>query len=268
MSVRTPALVALILLISLVLAGAPLAAAPLQQGNEYNITSPAQGATVSGVVEVVGTVTHPNFVSYGVLYAAGPEPTGNSQWVEIVFGVQNEVTNSVLATWDTAARTEDGQPVVPNGVYTLALARYKEGSDEPDVSFVRNITVNNEEELETPTPTLTPLPTAVPGTPTAVPIDQPPTATPLSPGTAAPGETPVAPPPGEDSAGGSGEVGAETETEGGGEVALDTGRLRGAFFDGVKIALLLFVLWGLYVVGKAAFRYYLRTQRTGPPGRK
>ncbi|HIE38748.1 MAG TPA: hypothetical protein EYP77_06730 [Anaerolineae bacterium] len=229
-----------------------LLAAPLAQGDQVIILSPGDGATVSGAVEIIGTVTHPNFVSYGVLYAPGPAPTADSQWVEVVFGVQEQVENGVLAVWDTTARTEDGQPVVPNGVYTLALARYRQGSDTPDLFFVRNVTVNNEEV--TPTPTLTPLPPAVPATPTAVPVEQPPTPTPRPSPTPRPGETPAAAP-------------IVEEDEGGG-LAFDVGRLRAAFFDGARITLLLFGLWGLYVFGKAAVRYYLRTRRPGPPGRR
>lgn len=249
---RRLALVALILFGVLELSGSPLLAAPLFQGDQVVIVSPGDNATVSGVVEIIGTVTHPAFVSYGVLYAPGPAPTAESQWVEIVFGVQEPVVNGVLATWDTIARTEDGQPVVPNGVYTLALARYRQGSDTPDLFFVRNVTVYNEEV--TPTPTLTPLPTAVLATPTSVPVEQPPTPTPRPSPTPRPGETPAAAPiVGEDQGGG---------------LAFDTSRLRSAFFDGAKITLLLFGLWGLYVFGKAAVRHYLRTRRPGPPGRR
>jgi hypothetical protein len=247
----------LVLAGSLGLAGGQLMAAPLPQVDQVVITSPRDNANVRGAVEIVGTAAHPNFESYGVLYAAGPGPTGNSRWVTIVFGVEEQVVDGVLAVWDTAARTEDGQPVVPNGVYTLALVRYREGGTEPDTQFfVRNVSVLNEEgeEEATPTPTLPPLPTAVPVTPTPVPVDMPPTPTPRP--TAEPGVGPAPAAP------------AEGEGEEGGAAALDVGRLRGAFFDGVKIALLLFVFWGLYTLGKVVVRYYLRTGRIDLPWKK
>jgi len=252
-------LTAAIIAASVACSASSILAAPPAQENQNVITSPAAGSTVSGVVQIIGTVTHPNFVSYGVLYASGPEPTGSSQWVEIVFGVQTQVTNGVLATWDTTARTEDGRPIVPNGVYTLALARYKQGSDEPDVTFVRNVTVSNQAETEeeeatpTPTPELTEMPTAQAVQPTAVLVEQPPTSTPPAALTTEPDQTPS-----------SGTTGSTSSDR----AALDVSRLRGAFFSGVKITLLLFFLWGLYVTGKAILRYYLRTQRLGPPDKR
>ena len=42
---------------------------------------------------------------------------------------------------------------------------------------------------------------------------------------------------------------------------IDVGELRGAFVEGARITLLLFGLWGLYVLLKVGVRYLLRTQR-------
>jgi hypothetical protein len=244
-------LTVLLLLLIVGAATGRLAAAPLPQDNQYFISYPTEGAMVSGAVEIIGTVTHPNFDSYGVLYAPGAGPTADSQWVQIVFGAGEQVSNGVLAVWDTAAFTEDGQPLVPNGVYTLALARYRGGSTEPDLQFIRNITVNNIDVTPTPAePTSTPeaMPTAAVATPTSVPVEQPPTATPRP--SAVPGsdETPEA---------GPGE-GNEEEGDGGVELPIDPGQLRGAFFEGARITLLLFVLWGVYVLLKAGVRYLMR----------
>jgi hypothetical protein len=254
------ALAALILLGSVGLAEGELLAAPLSQEDLYVITFPSDNATVNGVVEITGTVTHPNFDSYGVLYAPGPAPTADSQWATIVFGVEEPVVNDVLATWDTTALTEDGQPVVPDGVYTLALARYRDGRTGPDdpIYFVLNVTVSNGAVTATPPPTNTPepLPTAVPVTPTPPSVEQPPTSTPRP--SPAPG-----PGGGETTVPQAGEEGGEDD-----ELLLDLGRLRGAFFRGMRIALLLFGLWGLYFFGKAGVRYYLREYGPGPPGRR
>jgi hypothetical protein len=242
----------IVALLAHALGGVSILAAPVSQENQYMITYPTEGAMVSGAVEIQGTVAHPSFDSYGVLYAPGPGPTAESQWVQIVFGVQQPVVNGVLATWDTAALDDNGQPVVPNGVYTLALARYREGSPEPDLQFVRNITVNNAVVTATPSPTTeaTPFPTAALETPTPVPVERPPTATPRPSPTAAPGETPVAGPGADD--------GAEGDDEGGFSLPVDANQLRGAFLDGVRFTLLLFALWGVYVLIKAVVRYLLR----------
>ncbi|HEY76575.1 MAG TPA: hypothetical protein G4O00_10410 [Thermoflexia bacterium] len=240
--------VALTVSLFIVSTGSLLAAPPAQE-DQIAIFFPADNAVVSGVVEIVGSVTHPNFDRYSLYYAPGPAPTAQSVWTPIVLDVRTPVVNDVLATWDTTALTGDGQRVVPDGVYTLTLVRWRQGSTSPDQVFVRNITVRNE-GVETPTPTLTPLPTPVPMTPTPVPIEQPPTATPRPTPTLGPGETP--PPPG--------------ESEKDGETPFDLSVARAAFLRGVRITLLLFGLWGLYVAGKIGFRYYLRTYRTRPPG--
>jgi hypothetical protein len=224
----------------------PTLAAPPRQEDQAIIVSPTAGSTVSGRVDIIGTVTHPSFVSYGVRYAPGAAPAADSQWVPIVIDVEEPVVNGVLATWDTTA--------IPDGVYTLELTRYREGVPAPDFRYVNDITVSDEAGAPTPTPTLTPLPTAAPGTPTAVPVERPSTPTPVSSATPRPGETPAA------------VVAEEGEEEG---PALDLSRLRTAFFNGVKVALLLFVLWGLYVFGRAVIRYLLRTgQLELPWGKK
>ena len=248
------ALIILVVLGSVCVAQGRLMAAPLFQQDLNVITFPGDSATVSGVVEIIGTASHPNFNSYGVLYAPGPAPTGESQWVAINFGVEQEVVGGSLALWDTTAFTEDGQPVVPNGTYTLALARYRDGSSEPDLYYVRNITVNNEDVTPTPAATPEPLATAVPVTPTPVPVEQPPTLTPRASDVAEPEETQVAPVPISQE-----ETGEEQSSP------LDLGRLRDAFIRGARTTIILFVVWGLYVAGRTAVRYFLRNRELQPP---
>jgi len=250
-------LIAIVLFGLLAWSGQPLLAAPSSQDDQLVITSLSDGSTVSGVVQIIGSVTHPNFYSYGLFYAAGPVPTGDSQWVQLVFDVMTPVSNGVLATWDTTALAADGQPAVPNGMYTLTLVRYRQGITSPDQIFIRNVTVNNQAGQETPTPTptptLPPLQTADASIPTNVPVEQPPTFTPMAPGTTPqPGETPEMTPGGEEETG----------------VAIDTGRLRGAFLDGAKVTLLLFFLWGLYIAARAVVRYLLRTRQFELPWKK
>ena len=244
---------ALIVAVLSILCAGDLLAAPLVQEDQIAIFSPTDGAVVSGAVEIVGSVTHPNFDRYSLYYAPGPAPTAQSTWTPIVLDVREPVVNGVLGTWDTTALTEDGQRVVPDGVYTLTLVRWRQGSTTPDQIFIRNITVHNE-ELATPTPTLTPLPTPVPATPTSVPVEQPPTATPRPSPTPRPGETPTTP--------------SEQGTEQQDSIAFDLLDMRSAFLRGVRTTVLLFAAWGLYVLGKAGFRYYVRTRRHSGPRRR
>lgn len=221
-------------------------AAPSQQEQIWIITGPAEGSTVSGEIAIVGTATHPNFDSYGVLYAAGPRPTADSQWVPLVFGAKTMVTNGTLATWDTTS--------IPNGQYTLALAVYEIGNTEPKLHFTNNITVFNEQVTPTPEPTPepievdTPLPDE-PLTPIEVPtIEQPPTATPRPTPTMAP------------------EAAVDEEDEGDGGAFdpaqfLSFDAIKEAAKLGIQLAVLLYAAGLLYTAAKAVIRYYLRQMR-------
>ena len=224
-------------------------AAPLAQARSV-VTYPAEGTTVSGVVEVTGIATHPNMDFYQVRYAAGPEPTGSSQWVDFAIVEATQVENDVLGAWDTT--------VIPDGEYTLALAVW--GVNDPAgpyVFFVTHLRVNNAQPVATPTPeeaTPEPMPTAVIG-PTATPvaIEQPATPTPRP--------SPVP----------QDEVAEETmmpsPEEEGFDVPLNVAELRTAFCTGGLITGILLLLWGSYLVAKAGVRWFLRQQRTNrPPG--
>ncbi|MBC7226443.1 MAG: hypothetical protein H5T61_04340 [Thermoflexales bacterium] len=231
-------------LLALLVVRGPLGAAPLPQENVVIITFPTNGATVSGVVQILGSVAHPNFDRYSIYYAPGPAATATSQWQPLVLDVRQQVINGVLAQWDTTAIAEDGSPLIPNGVYHMVLIRYREG-DVTDSFFVNNITVQNEAVTPTPTPTeeAAEIPTPGPETPTPVPVEMPPTATPRPSPTPRPEVTPTAP------------------TGGGGTSALDGAQILGAFMRGARITLLFFGIWGLYLLVKILLRYYLRTRR-------
>jgi len=222
-------------------------AAPQYQARAV-ITYPSDGMMVSGVVDVIGIATHPNMNFYQVRYAAGPQPTGDSQWVDIAFVYETQVENDVLVTWDTT--------LIPDGQYTLALAVW--GTDDaasPYLFFVTHLTVNNAQPVATPTsepPTPEPMPTAVAGpTPTPVPVEQPATPTPY------PSPTSLS------------EAIEETATpsardEGGLSLPLDVAELRAAFYSGGLITVMLFLMWALYLLVKAGVRWFIR-QRMGPP---
>ncbi len=231
----------------------PGAAAPLPQGRA-SISYPTSGLVVSGVVDIIGTATHPNMHSYQLRYAPGPQPTGDSQWVDFAIVQATQVDNGVLASWNTTG--------LPDGQYTLALAVW--GQDDPSnpyVFFVTNLTVNNAAAPPTPTPEETPtstpepLPTAVTGpTPTPVTIEQPATPTPLP-----TQEAPATAPAEETAAPDSGEGSSRLR------IALDTEELSSAFCTGASLSMLLLLLWGFYLLLKATVRWLLRQRRRPPP---
>lgn len=221
-------------------------AAPLFQARSI-VSYPEDGMTVSGKVEIKGVATHPNMNFYQLRYAAGPRPTGESQWVDFAVVEGKQVENDVLATWDTTQ--------IPDGQYTLALAVWGfDDQNSPYVTFVTQLTVNNANPPATPTPeqqqvTPTPVPTVeVRATPTPVTIQQPATPTPRP--------TPTAE---EESEG----VPTPTPDEGP-SVALNVGELRDSFCTGGLFTILLLALWGLYLLAKIGVRWYLR-RRTEQP---
>ncbi len=247
----------LLILASLCLALVPLqpgSAAPLTQDSVLNITWPTEGTTLSGQVEIRGTATHPNFNSYGLLYANGARVTGETNWrldSPITWNVNTMVVNGILGTWDTTQ--------LPNGQYVLALAVFEIGNETPAVYFVNNLTILNEETTPTPEATATPTEEEVgetateeAGTPPPAPtIELPPTATPRPTATIAPEG-----------------VGSEDDNDGDDESGLlPTGifsidAVKDAFKTGVQFAVLLYAIGLLYTLAKAAIRYYLRQTRS------
>jgi hypothetical protein len=201
--------------------------------------------TLGGIVEVRGIATHPNLNFYQVRYAPGATVTAETQWVDFAIVQGSPVENGVLGSWDTTA--------LPDGPYVMAIAVWGHSDGFPDYQFVQNLTVNNAQFVPSPvaeTPTPEPLPTTAAGpSPTPVTIAQPATPTPRPTATAASlvtdEETPMAAP----SAG----LGLR--------LPLSFSDLREAFCTGGGIAVLLLLLWGLYLLLKAVVRYVLRQTR-------
>lgn len=245
----------LLLAVSALLAGlfsAPLrltTAAPPSQDTVLSVTYPSEGSTLSGEVAIMGTATTANFVSYGLLYATGDHVGGSTNWRQddtIAWNVQTMIVNGVLGTWDTTR--------VPNGQYVLALVVYQAGSGEPFLHFVNNLTVHNEETTPTPEPTETPT-GEEPGAadPTAESELPPPAATLQQPSTATPRPTPTLEPA-------SSSEEEDTDDEGGlfsGDI-FSVEAVKEAFVLGAQLAFLLYAIGILYVLAKAAVRYYLR----------
>ncbi|MCP4539076.1 MAG: hypothetical protein GY832_18225 [Chloroflexi bacterium] len=241
--------VGMILVMVSLTVGSPGLAAPQYQARSV-ISYPSDGMTVSGVVDVTGVATHPNLNSYQLRFAAGPQPSGDSQWIDFAIVEGTQVENGVLGTWDTT--------ILPDGQYTLALAVWgANDAASPYVFFATSLTVNNSVPVAEPTeepPTPEPLATAVIG-PTATPVavEQPPTPTvPASP--TAEGETEVVEEVATPSAG----------DEEGFSLPIEFAELRGAFVAGGKIVLWLFSLWALYLFVKALVRWLLRQRARGP----
>jgi hypothetical protein len=175
--------------------------------------------------------------------------TDETNWrldTPITWNIETMVVNGILGTWDTTQ--------VPNGQYVLALAVYEVDNQTPNVYFVNNLTVNNEEATPTPEATATPEadePDAEPTTDEAAPppaaptISLPPTSTPR------PTATLVA-------AGAEDEEGGDDE---GGLLPTDifsVDAVKDAFKTGAQFAFLLYAVGILYTLAKAAIRYYLR----------
>jgi membrane peptidoglycan carboxypeptidase len=146
------------------------------------LTAPIDGATVSGVVPLIGTVTLPDFERYDLTYSRGWSE-GNWEWISGPHEAQ--VTNGQLGEWNTGD--------VDDGEYLVRVVAYAKGGGRTEYKV--RVRVQNNAPIETPTPVITetpfPLPTETPW-PTETPLPLP-TETPLP--TAPPPENTVTPLP-------------------------------------------------------------------------
>jgi hypothetical protein len=148
----------------------PGLAAPLLQDQQPVIAQPQQDAVVKGVVQVVGTATHPDFQRYELYYTPWPV-AGDNAWIFIGPDAHyQQQPLGLLGTWDSRA--------VPDGAYGLRLRVVRKDGNYSD-SEARRVTVANVKAPDTPTPTASP--TVTPGgVPTQEPTQEPtlePTAT-------------------------------------------------------------------------------------------
>lgn len=135
------------------------------------IVEPKPDAAVRGVVQIVGTATHPQFQKYQIYFAPWPIPSDNSwAWISEAFSQQ---PLGLLGTWDS--RT------VPDGAYALRVRVVKMDGNYLD-SDPRRVLVVNTRPLPSPTPIATdtpvPAPTVARPTPTTVIEVLPPAETP------------------------------------------------------------------------------------------
>jgi 1A family penicillin-binding protein len=148
---------------------------------EVRITSPAAGATVDGVVPIVGTVVVPNFDRYEVQYGVGANPIGMG-WISGPHLAQ--VREGQLTTWDATH--------LAPGLYTVRVTAW----DKDGHSIAGEVEFYVASPTETPTPTPRPTETPIPSpTPTlAPPTSPPPTSTPTTEPTIEPSATPTTAP--------------------------------------------------------------------------
>lgn len=139
-----------------------------------DITAPAVGEVVSGVVQISGTAIDADFAHYELAYALDP-PITEESWIPIQPPITQQVRDGILGAWDTT-------PLV-DGRYLIRLRVVRNDEEAAAVEEVVRVQVSN--ATATPLPTLPPAPSAtpLPDTPTPGPsptplIQQPPTRTP------------------------------------------------------------------------------------------
>jgi hypothetical protein len=172
----------LVILISLTLLGSAQAA-PLPQGADIaQITAPAAGQALAGLVTISGSANHPEFARYELAY--GPDPNPNDAWQPFAEGNQ-PVENGTLGTWNTS--------VIADGQYALRLRVIRKDSNYSE-GFARGLQVSNSGPVGTPT-SIPPAPTfpaeaaTLPAEEAVQPIstvmvEQPPTSVPDAPASA------------------------------------------------------------------------------------
>ena len=95
----------------------PPARAAAQAPGYAEVTSPADGASLRGLISIQGSADHPGFVRYDLAFAYDPNPTGT--WFPIGEPVDTRARQTALGLWDTTDLSA--------GVYQLRLRVFVEG---------------------------------------------------------------------------------------------------------------------------------------------
>jgi hypothetical protein len=232
------------------------------------ITQPASGDTISGIIEVLGTAVHPDYLRYELAFLRQDVP--GAEWIVFAEGSQ-PVSNGVLAVWDTTVGRAIGSPVFPDGRYQLRLRVVKTDFNY-DEYFVTDLTIQNDGPTPTPTPdetavALTATIAAIPAQPTGSTessFQQPtplPSLTPfptLTPPPTVVGQPSAAPQTG--SSDGDGGLLGQLE-------AVETDRVGSAFWLGIRLTAGLFLAAGLYLLLRWAARrlwhFYWKNKSSG-----
>ncbi|MEP7357455.1 MAG: hypothetical protein ABI847_09480 [Anaerolineales bacterium] len=204
------------------------------------ITSPLEGAILSGLVPVTGTATHPEFQRYELSFAYSPNPTDT--WFPLQPPAVTQVVNEIIGRWDTT--------LISDGVYTLRLRVFFSDTAYLE-AFVPNIRVQNSAPTQ-------PAPVATPGSPTppGVDITLPATPTPTAPGIDLP---PTATAQATASSGQTG--GPSGPPAAGGAIRINGALIGTAFLAGVRLTLISFVILGAYAALRAVLRMRPRPRR-------
>jgi hypothetical protein len=177
---RVSLAIILIALLNPTLLHHPAQAAPQPQGQAIaQITSPAEGQTLTGLVAVSGSADHPEFARWELAY--GPDPNPNDAWQPFAGG-DKPILNGTIGTWNTG--------IIADGRYALRLRVIRKDSNY-DEAFARGLQVSNSAPVGTPTsippaatfpaeqPTFTAGEAAQPAA--AIMVEQPPTSVPAAP---------------------------------------------------------------------------------------
>lgn len=134
--------------------------------SRYEIIAPVESGQLFGLVEIIGTASHPSlFRSYSLEWSNAQNP---DVWLPVQQPVSQQVTDSLLGQWDTVR--------IPDGVYQLRLRLSLTDDTERQV-IIRGLAVANSAPTPLPTAELPQLPTNAPLTGESL-INQPPAATP------------------------------------------------------------------------------------------
>jgi len=113
---------------------------PLRQVPGFaEITDPGQGQSVTGIVTIFGTASHPAFESFELAFSFDPDPTDT--WFPIGEALNTAVLDGRLAIWDTTEVTD--------GIYRLRLRVNVEGFP-PFEDVIRGIRISNYTPTESP----------------------------------------------------------------------------------------------------------------------
>lgn len=146
---RRPVVFAILMICGvLLLAGLPAFGAPAQQESRPVIAQPTTDEPVRGVVQIIGTATHPQFQRYELYYAPFPVPSDQS-WIFIGDAHFSQQPLGLLGTWESRS--------VPDGTYALRVRVVKADGNYLDSDAIR-ILVANTRPVEPPTPEGTPEP--------------------------------------------------------------------------------------------------------------
>jgi hypothetical protein len=194
------------------------------------ITSPLDGALLTGLVPITGSATHAQFQHYDLAFAYSPNPTNS--WFALQPPATIQVVNEIIGRWDTTQ--------IADGLYSLRLRVYYSDTAYLE-AFVQSVRVEN----ATATPVTAALDTATP----AVAITLPPLASPTASATAPAIELP---PTGTPAAAGS--QGSGSSASPAGTARISTALIGAAFVSGVRLTIISFLLLAAYASIRAVLR--------------